>query len=251
MAFVGAAGVRDLDAPDPGRDRGGLPRRPALGSAAGGGDRRRHGHARGLPGPPPRLGRLGAGDRRGGREPPFELRARHREAAGGVGARGRLDGRQAEPGGGAVGEPLGLVAAARRDRDRRRPWPLRHPRTRATHGLALKETRAMETMCLDLDRRNNERTDVELWVDAEGDSGSAAHRALDLSLGGLRLDRGVPHPTGTRLMLELRLPDREAALRIEAEVTGAHRDRGCGMRFIGLSRAQRVRLADYLLRCWA
>ena len=38
---------------------------------------------------------------------------------------------------------------------------------------------------------------------------------------------------------------------IEAEVTGAHRDRGCGMRFIGLSRAQRVRLADYLLRCWA
>ena len=109
----------------------------------------------------------------------------------------------------------------------------------------------METMSLDLDRRNNERTDVELWVDAEGDGGASALRAMDLSLGGLRLDRGVPHPTGTRLMLELRLPDREAALRIEAEVTGAHRDRGCGMRFIGLSRDQRVRLADYLLRCWA
>ncbi|MDB4928100.1 MAG: hypothetical protein JWM10_584 [Myxococcaceae bacterium] len=109
----------------------------------------------------------------------------------------------------------------------------------------------MQTMSLDLDRRTNERTDVELWVDAEGDGGARAHRAMDLSLGGLRLDRGVPMPTGTRVILELRLPDRDAALRIEAEVTGAQRDRGVGMRFIGLSREQRVRLADYLLRCWA
>lgn len=109
----------------------------------------------------------------------------------------------------------------------------------------------METMCLDLDRRSNERTDVELWVDAEGDGGAHGHRAMDLSLGGLRLDRCVPHPTGTRVMLELRLPDREAALRVEAEVTGVSRDRGVGMRFISMSRDQRVRLADYLLRCWA
>jgi hypothetical protein len=109
----------------------------------------------------------------------------------------------------------------------------------------------MQTMSLDLDRRTNERTDVELWVDAEGDSGAHAHRAMDLSLGGLRLDRGVPMPAGTRVILELRLPDRDAALRIEAEVTGALRDRGVGMRFVALSREQRVRLADYLLRCWA
>lgn len=97
------------------------------------------------------------------------------------------------------------------------------------------------------DRRTNERTDVELWVDADAHE----HRAMDLSLGGLRLDRGVAHPPGTRLMLELRLPDRQAALRVEAEVTGVHRDRGVGMRFVCLSRDQRVRLADYLLRCWA
>ena len=109
----------------------------------------------------------------------------------------------------------------------------------------------METMCLDSDRRTNERTDVELWVDAEGEGGPQAHRAMDLSLGGLMLDRGVPHPTGTRVMLELRLPDREAALCIEAEVTGTQRNRGVGMRFVDLSRAQRVRIADYLLRCWA
>lgn len=109
----------------------------------------------------------------------------------------------------------------------------------------------METMSVDLDRRTNERTDVELWVDAEGEGGPLAHRAMDLSLGGLRLDRALAYPTGTRVMLELRLPDREAALRIEAEVTGAHRDRGVGMRFVSLSRDQRVRLADYLLRCWA
>lgn len=109
----------------------------------------------------------------------------------------------------------------------------------------------MQTTDLPSERRSSERTDVELWVDAEGDGGANAHRAMDLSLGGLLLDRGVPHPAGTRVMLELRLPDRESALRIEAEVTGARRDRGVGMRFIGLSREQRVRLADYLLRCWA
>ena len=109
----------------------------------------------------------------------------------------------------------------------------------------------METMSLDSDRRTSERTDVEIWVDADGDGGPHAHRAMDLSLGGLMLDRGVPQPTGTRVMLELRLPDREAALCIQAEVTGTHRNRGVGMRFIDLSRAHRVRIADYLLRCWA
>lgn len=102
-----------------------------------------------------------------------------------------------------------------------------------------------------LDRRNNERTDLDLWVEAEGDVGSHVLRARDLSLGGLSLDRGVTHPTGTRLTLELRLPDRDGALRVEVEVTGASRDRGVGVRFVGLSREQRVRLADYLLRCWA
>jgi len=108
----------------------------------------------------------------------------------------------------------------------------------------------METMSLDLDRRTNERTDVELWVDAGGDNGDGL-RAMDLSLGGLLLDRSVALKTGTRVTLELRLPDREGALSIEAEVTGARREGGVGMRFICLSRAQRVRLADYLLRCWA
>jgi hypothetical protein len=102
-----------------------------------------------------------------------------------------------------------------------------------------------------LDRRSNERTDLDLWVEADGDAGSHVLRARDLSLGGLSLDRGVAHPTGTRLTLELRLPDREGALRVEVEVTGASRDRGVGVRFVGLSREQRVRLADYLLRCWA
>lgn len=107
-----------------------------------------------------------------------------------------------------------------------------------------------EPPAMNLDRRNNERTDLDLWVDADGESGRAL-RARDLSLGGLSLDRGVAHPPGTRLTLDLRLPDREGALRVEVEVTGASRDRGLGVRFVSLSREQRVRLADYLLRCWA
>lgn len=102
-----------------------------------------------------------------------------------------------------------------------------------------------------VERRNNERTDLDLWVDAEGDGASHALRARDLSLGGLSLDRGAALAVGTRLTLELRLPDREGALRVDVEVTASHRDRGVGVRFVGLSREQRVRLADYLLRCWA
>lgn len=112
-------------------------------------------------------------------------------------------------------------------------------------------TTSSEPLAMNLERRNNERTDLDLWVDTEGDHGGRALRARDLSLGGLSLDRGVAHPPGTRLTLDLRLPDREGALRVEVEVTGASRDRGLGVRFVSLSREQRVRLADYLLRCWA
>ena len=102
-----------------------------------------------------------------------------------------------------------------------------------------------------VDRRYRERTDVELWVDVDLDGAVRVHRATDLSLGGLSLERGVPHATGSRVTLELRLPDRGAALRIEAEVMGADRNRGVGLRFVSLTREQRVRLADFLLRCWA
>ncbi len=104
---------------------------------------------------------------------------------------------------------------------------------------------------METERRSNQRTDLDLWVDADLDGAVRVHRATDLSLGGISLSQAIPKPPGSRVSLELRIPDRDAAMRVEAEVTSVERRHGVGMRFVDLSRDQRVRLADYLLRCWA
>ena len=96
-------------------------------------------------------------------------------------------------------------------------------------------------------RRTVARSEVELWVDEIDDDGAVYYqRATNLSLGGLFLDRTLPHPAGTRMTLCLTLPDDRDALRVEAEVVDAPREMGMGVRFVSITDAQRASLARYL-----
>lgn len=99
-------------------------------------------------------------------------------------------------------------------------------------------------------RRGGDRTSVELWVDEIHEGALYFQRATNLSLGGLYLDRTLPHPPGTRITLALRLPDGEdegTPMRVEAVVVEAPRELGMGVRFMGMTQAQRIRVANYLL----
>ncbi len=99
------------------------------------------------------------------------------------------------------------------------------------------------------DRRNNPRVNVDLWVDERDEDAMYFQRATSLSVGGLYLDRTLPHANGTRVALELRLPGEERPLRLSGEVvTTREREYGMGVRFVSLTLEERARIADYLAR---
>ena len=99
------------------------------------------------------------------------------------------------------------------------------------------------------ERRRTGRITVDLWVEEHTDDALYFQRATNLSLGGLFLDRTLPHPAGTRVQLELRLPGEQSPLRVAGEVVPTpDRERGMGVRFLGLTLQERARIADYLIR---
>ncbi|MEZ4405000.1 MAG: PilZ domain-containing protein [Polyangiales bacterium] len=98
-----------------------------------------------------------------------------------------------------------------------------------------------------VERRQSARCPVDLWVDELHQGAVYSQRATDLTLGGAFLDNRAPHAPGARVSLTFRLLDGEGALRVEAEVVDHFSDRGTFVRFVDLTRPQRVRLANFLL----
>ncbi len=95
------------------------------------------------------------------------------------------------------------------------------------------------------DRRVFTRVPVDLWVEERHQGMTYYQRATNLSLGGLFLDRTLPHPPGTRVRLAVRLGAEPVEL--VGEVVRSPDDEGMHLRFVDLRREQRARLADYLL----
>jgi hypothetical protein len=98
------------------------------------------------------------------------------------------------------------------------------------------------------ERRGTDRARVELWVTEEGEREAYFHRATSLSLGGLFLDRTLPHAPGTVVQLKVRLGDAGPELFLSGEVVEATRELGMGVRFRALPTEQRRQLAEYLQR---
>jgi uncharacterized protein (TIGR02266 family) len=99
------------------------------------------------------------------------------------------------------------------------------------------------------ERRSNNRVVDDLWVEERTEDALYFQRATNLSVGGLFLDHTLPHPAGTVVQLELRLPGDNTPLRLAGEVVPAtERDMGMGVRFLGLATHERARIAEYLAR---
>lgn len=99
------------------------------------------------------------------------------------------------------------------------------------------------------ERRSSQRVVVDLWVEEHTDDALYFQRATNLSLGGMFLDRTLPHPPGTRVVIEMRLPGDPTPLRVHGEVVAAaERETGMGVKFLNLGVQERARIADYLAR---
>ncbi len=95
------------------------------------------------------------------------------------------------------------------------------------------------------ERRAYTRVPVDLWVEERHEGVTYFQRATNLSLGGLYLDRTLPHPPGTRVHLAVKLGALDVDL--TGEIVGAANDTGMNVRFIDLDRTQRALIADFLL----
>lgn len=91
------------------------------------------------------------------------------------------------------------------------------------------------------------RTDVAIWVEERTRDALYFQRATNLSMGGLWLDGTLPHPPGTRVSLDIELP--EGPLKVDGEVVMHGTPRiGMAIRFVELRGTRRQRLSAYLQR---
>ncbi len=95
------------------------------------------------------------------------------------------------------------------------------------------------------ERRGAERRGYDKRVIALGEDAPRVLIGRDLSLGGLRVEPGVPLAPGQRLRLALHVRAGEVPLVVEAEVVRVEAG-GTGLRFDGLSEASRGYLAKML-----
>jgi uncharacterized protein (TIGR02266 family) len=91
------------------------------------------------------------------------------------------------------------------------------------------------------DRRQGNRIPIQMWVEESGPEGMYYQRASNLSEGGIFLERTIPHPIGTQVMLEFKLPDQGPAIRVQAQIVNVPSSEsstgelGMGLRFIELA----------------
>lgn len=97
------------------------------------------------------------------------------------------------------------------------------------------------------ERRAHARQDLRLPALERSDAGLYFQRTRNVSMGGAFLEGTLPHPPGTRVSLELQLAGDTTALTVDGEVVEAP-DSGVGMgiKFVGLSAVQRLRLTEIL-----
>jgi c-di-GMP-binding flagellar brake protein YcgR len=99
------------------------------------------------------------------------------------------------------------------------------------------------------ERRGLRRIAVELWVRQEREREVCLCRAADLSIGGMQLDYGLPHPIGTQVKLRFSLPDVTPSIEVNAEVVAASwtgRTPITNLRFLDLGAEDRKRLREFL-----
>ena len=101
------------------------------------------------------------------------------------------------------------------------------------------------------ERRTSQRIPVEMWVEESTDRELYFQRGANLSLGGIFLERTIPHPRGTLVNLRFTLPTATQPICVRGEIVNvgdAANELGMGIRFIDLPETEAQRIAEFIER---
>ncbi len=102
------------------------------------------------------------------------------------------------------------------------------------------------------ERREDNRIEIELWMEEVSGDDLYFRRAGNLSAGGVYFDAAIPHTAGTVITLKFSLPDtpgEDHMIHAKAEViSNGHEAKGVGMglKFLSVEGDGKKRIADYL-----
>lgn len=105
------------------------------------------------------------------------------------------------------------------------------------------------------ERRSATRVPVDVWVEESRERETYFQRGANLSVGGIFLDRSIPHPLGTVMALKFTLPGESAPIQVrgtivnvalgEGEADGSAGP-GMGVAFTDMDDDTRARIARFV-----
>jgi uncharacterized protein (TIGR02266 family) len=101
------------------------------------------------------------------------------------------------------------------------------------------------------ERRSSQRIPVEMWVEESTERELYFQRGANISVGGIFLERTIPHPRGTIVALRFTLPDETTPIKVKGEIVNvgeASTDLGMGIKFVDLGDDERRRIDDFIQR---
>ena len=104
------------------------------------------------------------------------------------------------------------------------------------------------------EKRSARRIPVEMWVEESTDRELYFQRGANISVGGIFLQRTIPHAKGTIVLLRFTLPGDTRPIEVKGEIVNIgddDADLGMGLRFVNLGDEDERRIADFIQRAGA
>ena len=97
------------------------------------------------------------------------------------------------------------------------------------------------------ERRQSKRVAVQLWVKERDPDGVYYNHATNLSVGGMYLERAIPHPVGTEVELQFTLPDEKDPIAVRARIVNAAvESMGMGLSFVDIAPEVLARIENFV-----
>jgi uncharacterized protein (TIGR02266 family) len=101
------------------------------------------------------------------------------------------------------------------------------------------------------ERRSSSRLPVEMWVEESTERELYFQRGANISVGGIFLERTIPHARGTIVSLQFTLPNDTTPIKVKGEIVNvgeASSELGMGIKFLDLSESDRERIRSFIER---
>ena len=101
------------------------------------------------------------------------------------------------------------------------------------------------------ERRSSTRIPVEMWVEESTERELYFQRGANLSIGGIFLERTIPHARGTVVTLQFTLPSDTTPIKVKGEIVNvgeASNELGMGIKFLDLDESDRERIRTFVER---